>query len=275
MDFSTIIGILAGFILMVWGIGFSSIKGFLDLPSAIIVVGGTLAALVANHPFSVLKNIPKHLKIMMQEKRYDPVPCIEKLVGFSLIARKEGLLALESRIDELSDPFFQYAVRSIVDMTDPDTLRTKLTHQIENLYERHAYGISIYEKGSSMVPAFGMVGTLIGLIKMLKSMDLSAGSSSTLGESMSVALVTTFYGVVIANLIFGSIAKKLSIRNDEECLYKQIIVEGILSIQSGENPQSLRENLYALIEEKKKQPASQKQVVENGQMQDMVKEKAA
>lgn len=251
MDFSIIIGILAGFFLMLWGIGFGSIGGFLDPPSAIIVVGGTLAALIASYPFSTLKNVPAHCKIMMQEKRWEPVPCIEKLVELSQIARKDGLLALENLANDLPDPFFQSAVRSIVDMSDPDKLMKKLNHQLENLYERHTYNIGIYEKGNSLAPAFGMVGTLIGLIKMLKSMDLSAGGSSTLGESMSVALVTTFYGVVIANLLFGSIAKKLSIRNDEEYLYKQIIAEGVISIQSGDNPKFLRENLYAMVAEKK------------------------
>lgn len=255
MDLSTIIGIAAGFALMIWGIGFGSIQGFLDPSSAIIVVGGTLAALVASYPFSALKNIPKHLKAAMQEKCWDPVPCIETLVELSQIARKEGLLALESRIAELSDPFFQFAVQSIVDAGDPDKLRTRLTSQIEGLCERHEYGISIYEKGGAMTPAFGMAGTLIGLIKMLKNLNLSDSGSSSLGESMSVALVTTFYGVLIANLFFGSIAKKLSIRNDEECLYKQIIVEGVLGIQSGENPKSLRENLYSMIEEGKQKTA--------------------
>ena len=188
MDFSTIIGIAAGFALMIWGIGFGSIQGFLDPSSAIIVVGGTLAALVASYPFSALKNIPKHLRAAMWEKCWDPVPCIEKLVELSQIARKEGLLALESRIDELPDPFFQFAVQSIVDASDPDKLRTRLTSQIESLCERHEYGISIYEKGGAMAPAFGMAGTLIGLIKMLKNLNLSDSVSSSLGESMSVPL---------------------------------------------------------------------------------------
>ena len=149
-----------------------------------------------------------------------------------------------------------------------------MTGQIENLAERHEYSIGIYERGSSLAPAFGMVGTLIGLINMLKSMNLSDGGSSTLGESMSIALVTTFYGVVVANLIFGSIAKKLSRRNDEECRYKQIILEGVLAIQSGENPKFLLEKLYTLIEEKKKRPISQSQAAENEQIQDAGRKKA-
>ena len=139
----------------------------------------------------------------------------------------------------------------MIDFGDAEKLKATLMEQLENLAERHEYGIGIYERGSSLAPAFGMVGTLIGLINMLKSLNLSDSGSTTLGESMSVALVTTFYGVVVANLIFGSIAKKLSRRNDEECRYKQIIIEGVLAIQSGENPKFLREKLYTLIEEKK------------------------
>lgn len=257
MDVSTIVGIVCGFVLMIWGIGLGAIGNFIHMQSAIIVVGGTIAALVASYPFSVLKQIPRHLRIMLDEKRFDPIPCIETMVEYASIARKSGLLALEEKAYGLADPFFQFAVQSMIDFSDADKLRTVLTDQIGNLVERHEYSIGIYERGSSLAPAFGMVGTLIGLVNMLKSLNLSDGGSSTLGESMSTALITTFYGVVVANLIFGSIAKKLSRRNDEECLYKQIVIEGVLAIQSGENPKFLRERLYTLIEEKKKQPVTQ------------------
>lgn len=264
MDISTIVGIVLGFALMIWGIGLGSIGNFLHGQSAIIVVGGAIAALIASYPFSILRQIPRHFIIMLDEKRFDPVPCIETLIEYAAIARKSGLLSLEEKANELTDPFFQFAVQSMIDFSDADELRTVLTEQIENLMERHEYSIGIYERGSSLAPAFGMVGTLIGLINMLKSLNISDGGSSTLGESMSVALITTFYGVVVANLIFGSIAKKLSRRNDEECRYKQIILEGVLAIQSGANPKFLRERLYTLIEEKKKQPLPQSQPSENG-----------
>lgn len=179
MDISTIVGIVLGFILMVWGIGLGSIGNFIDKQSAVIVIGGTIAALIASYPFSTLKQIPKHFKIMLDEKRYDPVPCIETLVEYAEIARKNGLLALENKAAELTDPFFQFAVQSMIDFSDAEKLRTALTEQLENLAERHEYGIGIYERGSSLAPAFGMVGTLIGLINMLKSLNLTDGGSST------------------------------------------------------------------------------------------------
>ena len=212
---------------------------------------------------------------MLDEKRFDPVPCIETMVEYAAIARKSGLLALEEKANELANPLLQFAVQSMIDFNDADKLRTVLTDQIENFVERHEYSIGIYDRGSSLAPAFGMVGTLIGLINMLKSLNLTDGGSSTLGESMSVALVTTFYGVVVANLIFGSIAKKLSRRNDEECRYKQIVLEGVLAIQSGENPRFLRDKLYTLIEEKKKQPISRIQAAESGQLGGEGEKKAA
>ncbi|MBD5162211.1 MAG: motility protein A [Oscillibacter sp.] len=196
------------------------------------------------------------------------------MVEYATIARKSGLLALEEKTNELADPFFRFAVQSMIDYNDAEKLRTVLTDQIENLVERHEYSIGIYERGSSLAPAFGMVGTLIGLINMLKSLNLSDSSSSTLGESMSIVPVTTFYGVVVANLIFGSISKKLARRNDEECRYKQIILEGVLAIQSGENPKFLREKLYTLIEEKKKRSMPQIQTVENAQVRDEGKKAA-
>ena len=264
MDISTIVGILIGFAVMVWGIGLDKLQNFMDPQSAIIVVGGAAAALIASYPFSVLKQVPKHLKIIMQGSRYDPVPCIEKLIELSEIARKNGLLALEDKAAELDDPFFRTAVLSIADYSDAEKLRKQMTDQIENMSERHAYYIGMYEKGSAMSPAFGMVGTLIGLINMLKSMNLDDGGSSALGEGMSIALVTTLYGVIVANLIYGPVAKKLSRRDEEECLYKQIIVESVLAIQNGENPKALREELYALLEDGKKQEKKTPQTGESG-----------
>ena len=115
MDISTIIGTVIGFVLMIWGIGLGSIGNFIDKQSAIIVIGGTIAALIASYPFSILKQIPKHFKIMLDERRFDPVPCIETLVECAGIARKNGLLALEEKANELADPFFQFAIQSMID----------------------------------------------------------------------------------------------------------------------------------------------------------------
>ena len=132
MDLSTIIGILACFILMIWGIGIDSIPNFLDKSSAIIVIGGTFMTLIASYPFAMIKRIPQHLKILTQGKRFDPVPCIETLVEFAEIARQGGLLALEERLTQITDPFCKYAIQSVIDFSDSDKLRAVLNERIEN-----------------------------------------------------------------------------------------------------------------------------------------------
>lgn len=254
MDITTIIGVVLGTVLIFFGIvyvpptsfDFQQITNFLDPTSALIVIGGTISAVVASYPASMLKNIPKHIKIMMQGNKYNPADYIDLLVEFSQIARKNGLLALEEKANQQTDPFLKQSIMLIVDATDPEKVRTMLNNDLDYLAERHADGVGLYEKASACAPAFGMIGTLVGLINMLRNMDPTSGSS-TIGKDMSVALVTTFYGVLMANLIFGPIAKKLNTRNDEEYLCKQIIIEGVLSIQSGENPKFMKEKLISYL----------------------------
>lgn len=257
MDLSTIIGIIAGAAIIVNGIGLKEIGNFWDPPSVIIVIGGTFAALVASFPLSVLKNIPKHLKIIMNGKRFNNETCIDSLVDFAQEARKNGLLALEQKAEELEDPFFKYAIMLIVDAHDPADVRTLLNDELDFMVERHDRDISFYDKGSSLAPSFGMIGTLVGLINMLKGLNLSEGASDSLGKDMSTALVTTFYGCILANLIFSPLAKMLAIRNDEEYLYKQLIIEGVLSIQAGDNPKFLREKLFCYLSERVAQKAEE------------------
>lgn len=250
MDLSTIIGVIAGIFVIVFGIGFKQLGNFWDLSSLIIVAGGTITALVACYPFSMLKNFPHHMKIITQAKRFNNEACIEMLAEFAMDARKNGLLALEQRAEELSDEFLKFAIMLIVDSHDPQDVRKILDDKLDYMVARHESELSIYEKGSALAPAFGMIGTLIGLINMLKGMNLAEGASDTLGHDMSLALITTMYGCLMANLLFQPIAKKLTIRNDEEYLYRQLIIEGVLSIQKGDNPKFLREKLYTFLKER-------------------------
>lgn len=253
MDLSTIIGVVIGLAVTAWGILLSgSLWNFYDLPSLVIVLGGTIASIIASFPFSQLKDVPKHMALLIQNKKYNHDQCIETLVEFATEARKNGLLALESKSQEINDTFFKNALMLIVDAHDPAEVKERLNNELDFLCERHDNGISIYERGANVAPAFGMIGTLIGLINMLKSLDLSSGASDDLGSNMSVALITTFYGCVFSHLFFASIAKKLSIRNADEYLYKQIIIEGVLSIQRGDNPKFLREKLVCYLGEKRR-----------------------
>ena len=253
MDLSTLIGIVLGFVIIVVSITMDDIKAinnFINMPSLFIVVGGTIMAIVASYPFSILKNIPSHMRILFQGKRFHNMSCIETLVEFTMEARKNGLLALEQKAEELKEPFFKYAIMMIVDSHDPQDVRTLLNDELDYMTTRHETEIGIYEKGTVLAPAFGMTGTLIGLINMLMGLNLADGASDSLGANMSVALITTFYGCLLANLFFAPIAKKLTIRNDEEYLYKQLIIEGVLSIQAGDNPKFLKEKLYCYLKER-------------------------
>lgn len=248
MDITSILGIVLGFVFIINGIlGSGKMDNFVDPASIIIVVGGTVSAVLASFPMSMLKKVGKHMTKLVSGKKYQPEPVIETLVEFAQLARKNGLLALEEKANGLEDPFFKRGIMLVVDATEAGKVRELLETEVDGMAQRHEEEAAIYDKASAYAPAFGMIGTLVGLINMLKSMDLSKGSSSALGENMSVALVTTFYGCIMANLLFMPIAKKLRIRNEEEVIYKQIIIEGVMGIQAGDNPKNLKESLVSLL----------------------------
>ena len=228
----------------------SNLWNFFDAASIFITIGCTLCIVVASFPGSMLKAMPKHFKIILNNKMFDPKGYIDQLVELAQIARKNGLLSLEEKANEQTDPFFKQAIMLIVDANDQDKVRGILENDIECMSARHEDAAALYDKASSVAPAFGMVGTLVGLINMLKGMDLGDSSgASSLGQDMGVALITTFYGSAFSNLLCHPIAKKLRIRQDEEELYCSTIVEGIIAIQAGENPKYLREHLLASLKQ--------------------------
>ncbi len=190
---------------------------------------------------------------LISGKKYQPEPVIETIIEFAQLARKDGLLVLEERANELEDPFFKKGILLVVDAMEAEKVREILENEVSSMIERHDGEVAIYDKASSYAPAFGMIGTLVGLVNMLKQMNLSEGSSDSLGTSMATALVTTFYGCILANLIFGPISKKLRIRNDEEVIYKQVIIEGVVGIQAGDNPKVLKEKLVSLLHQTSQQ----------------------
>ena len=228
----------------------SSLWNFFDLSSILIVVGGTLAVVIACYP-KLARSFPKHIKIMLRAKAFNPAEYVEQLVELAQIARKNGLLALEEKANDQADPFFKQAIMLIVDANDPDRVRSILENDIEQTSARHQEVVAMYERGSNAAPAFGMIGKLIGLINMLKSLD--SADMESLGPNMSVALVTTFYGSILAHVIFNPIAANLTARDEEEILCRQIIVEGIMAIQSGENPKFLRERLMTFMNQQQRE----------------------
>ena len=245
--FFTFFGIAVSMDGLVPTLDVTKLGNFFDAPSLLIVVGGTLAVVVACYP-KLAKSFPAHVKIMLRAKAFDPSIYVEQLTELAQIARKNGLLALEEKANEQTDPFFKQAIMLIVDANDPDRVRSILENDIEQTSARHQEVVAMYERGSNAAPAFGMIGTLIGLINMLKALD--GADMDSLGPNMSVALVTTFYGSLLAHVLFNPIAANLTARDEEEILCRQIIVEGIMAIQSGENPKFLRERLMTFMRQK-------------------------
>ena len=230
----------------------TNLWNFFDAASIFIVIGCTMAIVVASFPGSTLASIPKHFGIMLNAKKFDPMKFIDQLVDLAPTARKNGLLALEGKANEQEDPFFKQAIMLIVDANDPDKVRAILENDIECMSARHEDAAALYDKAGAVAPAFGMVGTLVGLINMLNNMEIGGDGGSTLGKDMGTALITTLYGCIMAHMLFGPIANNLRIRDSEEVLCKQIIVEGIMSIQSGENPKALREKLLTYVPQNKR-----------------------
>ena len=262
MNITYIIGVVLAFIVMLLGmlgfpaIDFNLLKNFWDFPSVFIVIGCTFAVLVASVPPAMLKSVPKHFKIVMNTKAFDPMVFIDQLTELANKARKDGLLSLEAMAAEQQDPFFKSAIMLLVDGNDADRVRMILENDIEQMSARHDAGAAFYEKGSAVAPAFGMVGTLCGLINMCKALNMSEGSSN-LGDSMGTALITTLYGCVLAHMIFGPLAAHLRTQDEKEVLCKMVIVEGITGIQAGENPKFLRERLLTFVSQKARDAAKE------------------
>ncbi len=261
MNITYIIGVVAAFGVMVVGmmqggetfLTPDQIMNFVDGASVFITIGCTFAVLIASFPIPTLASIPKHFAVLMNTKKYDPMAVIDRLVELAQVARKNGLLALEEMGNQESDPFFKQCIMLVVDNNDADQAREIMMNDIEQSSARHEDAAGMYDKASSVAPAFGMVGTLVGLINMLKGMDVTGeGGASTIGTSMGTALITTLYGCVLAHMIFGPIATQLRQRDEEETLCKLIIVEGIMSIQAGANPKFLREKLLTFLSQKQR-----------------------
>ena len=244
MDITTIVGLIAGFTLIIMGIlSGGSMSAFVDAPSLLITLGGTVAATLINHPLNMMVGL---VGIGMKAFFWTSLPStelIEKIVGFAETARREGILALEQAVQEVDDAFMSTGIRLAVDGTEPELIQTILETELSFIEERHKAGANMFSYMGGAAPAFGMIGTLVGLVNMLQNLD----DPSALGPGMATALITTFYGAVCANIIFIPIAGKLKIRSAEELLQKRMIMEGIMSIQSGDNPRIVEQKLSTFI----------------------------
>ncbi len=248
MDLATIVGIIAGTGLIVWGMssgaqGVAGLKLFADFPSVLIVVGGSVAAVLINFPLVQVLSTMRIIKNVFSPTGRDSNNIIGTMVSFAEKARREGLLTLEDEANELDDEFLKKGIQLVVDGTDPDLVRDILEIELAFLEDRHRLGKDVLESLGTFAPAFGMIGTLIGLIQMLANLD----DPNSIGSGMAIALLTTFYGALLANFIFLPMAGKLGVRNSEEMLIRQVIVEGVLAIQNGENPRIVQEKLKSFF----------------------------
>ncbi|NLT57781.1 MAG: motility protein A [Clostridiales bacterium] len=244
MDMMTAGGLLWGAFCVIVSILLSGDLGmYFDIPSIFIVFGGVMSATMVSYPLSTLKTLPQLIGNAFRAKQIDYGEDIEMIINIANIARREGILALEESVDSTGDPFLKKGLMLIVDGSDPELVRNIMETELAFISERHSNGQAVLLSMSSFSPAFGMAGTLIGLINMLQTLE----DMDSLGPNMAVALVTTFYGVLLANLVFTPMATKLRVQSNGEYLRKEMILEGILSIQDGENPRIIREKLSAFL----------------------------
>lgn len=249
MDLATIIGIVTGFGLVILAMASGGgLAWFADGPSAMIVFGGIFGAVLINYPLTTVFRVMNVAKNVFFKKGQDPERVIQRLVEMSKISRREGILALQKVAPQLKDPFFAKGVGLMVDGIEPESLAKILETELESVAERHRLGAEIFTTMGNFAPAMGMTGTLIGLVKMLMQMN----DPSTIGPSMSVAFVSTFYGVILANLVFYPIAGKLRMLSGQEQLVKQLIIGGILSVQNGDNPRVVEQKLHSFISPEKR-----------------------
>lgn len=247
MDIASILGLVICFVLVIfgilWGNDVSTIIRFMDAPSALITFGGSFCCILASYTLENFVGGLKSIGLIFKMSNMNVPETIQKIIDLSNVARKEGLLSLEEAAGDIDDPFLQKGILLVVDGTDPELVRAIMETELVSMEDRHKSKIGFWEDLGAMGPAWGMIGTLIGLINMLQDMN----DPSSIGPSMAVALVTTLYGSLLANWICAPVATKLKSKNADEMMMKEIEIEGLLSIQAGENPRVIEEKLKSFL----------------------------
>ena len=244
MDLTTIIGLLIAWILVLGAMAAGGNLGaYIDFPSVLITIGGTTGAVIISYPAEILRSVVGTIKSAFISTDPDLLAMVQTIVSFAEKARREGLLALEADVAELKDEFLRKSIQLVVDGTDPELVKAILDTEIGILEDRHSANKAIFDTIAELAPAYGMIGTLIGLIAMLGDLE----DVSKLGPGMAVALITTMYGSMMANMFAIPIAKKLAARSSKEIVSMELMVEGILAIQAGENPRIVEEKLKVFL----------------------------
>lgn len=245
MDIASIIGIVLGLFMLVFGIlsNGASIMDYVDVASAIITFGGAFASTLTSHTMQDFISGIKGITLAFKVPVINTSEMIKNIIDLSNVARKEGLLSLEEAAADLDEPFLKKGILLVVDGTDPDLVRAILETELISVEARHKKVINFWDTLASLGPAWGMIGTLVGLVNMLNNMN----DPSAIGPAMAVALITTLYGSLLANWLATPVANKLRVNNEAEIQQKEVMIEGLLSIQAGENPRVIEEKLKSFL----------------------------
>ncbi len=244
MDLATLLGVIVAAGLVIGSILMGgSGSWFINYPSMMIVLGGTMGATLINYPLADVVSVFKVTKNAFRQKSYQPISIIPKMVQFAKRARREGILSFEAQLKTIEDPFLVRCMQMAIDGMEAESIDEVLNTEIMCLEERHRLGAEICSTMGSFAPAIGMLGTIIGLVQMLMQMT----DPTAIGAPMAVALLTTFYGTLLANLLFLPISGKLKVRSRQEILAKQMVLQGILAIQAGDNHRIVEQKLKAFI----------------------------
>ena len=249
MDIGSLIGLIAGIIFVILTILFNgdfqmaAVGAFGDPGSVMIVIGGTFASVLIGQPMPRVMKALAAAKFAFMPPSFDHADAITRIITLSNLARREGVLALEESAQNMDDPFLQKGVMLIVDGADPELVRSVLETEMAFVENRHNDIKAVWEHIAAVGPAWGMVGTMVALVLMMGNLQ----DIELLAQNMALAMITTFYGALLANFLAGPIARKLGVYNAEEMLLKEVLIEGMLSIQNGENPRIIEEKLKAFL----------------------------
>jgi len=250
VDITSVVGFILAFALIIASImiGTAPFTAFIDIPSIMVVFGGATAAGMMAFPLKSFLALPMVFKKAFLNKQQDLLAIINQLVTLSEVARRDGLLALESKMTDVENPVIKSGLQMAIDGNDADTIESVMRTEMESISRRHREGKSILDQLARFAPAYGMIGTLMGLIMMLSDMS----DPSSIGSGMAVALITTLYGAIAANVIFQPFAEKLGLLSKYELNSMELVVRGVLAIQSGESPRALEQRLMTYLHPKKR-----------------------
>ena len=245
MDFATIIGLIfsLGAIVGAFTLEGGKLESIFGLAPMIIVIGGTLGATVVTTSMATVRNVPSYLLLAFSHHRQSPGQLIEHLVHLAEKARREGILGLEADLKRIRLPFFRKAVQLLIDGTEVTVLRDILETEITCIEERHKRGIAFFQKAGGFAPTLGILGTVLGLVHALGNTD----DASKMAGAIATAFIATLWGVGLANLFFLPVSDKLRMKNDEEIAYLELVMEGVVAIQSGDNPHNIRIRLNSFL----------------------------